>query len=66
MRTKDDVPPPDWSGAGPYLLPLKRVPGQPGHYEVAAIPASPGFEALVYRVYPGTEEVLAQYRKIEK
>jgi hypothetical protein len=57
----------DWSGPGEYLLPLKKAKGRPGHYEVAAVPASPGFsgESLV-RIYPATAEALAQYRQIKK
>ena len=66
-RLPGDRPPSDWSGGGRYLLPLKRLPGQPNRYEVVAIPPSPGFTDLgVYRIYPATDEALAQYRRIEK
>jgi hypothetical protein len=67
LRRTDEQPPDDWSGPGRYLLPLKRVPGQANHYEVAAIPPSPGFSDMgVYRIYPASSEALAQYRGIEK
>jgi hypothetical protein len=67
-RSAKDHPPADWSGEGPYLLPLKRLPGKENRYEVAPIPPSPGFEpgVFVYRIYPATQEVLAQYRRIDK
>ena len=57
----------DWAGPGEYLLPLKKGPGREGHYEVAAVPASPGFaERSLVRIYPATAEALAQYRRIKK
>ncbi len=60
-------PPSDWSGAGRYLLPLEAVPGKTGHYSVAAIPPSPGFEySEAYRIYPATPEIEAQYEEIGK
>jgi hypothetical protein len=64
-RSPDGQAPPDWSGQGRYLLPLKQVPGPPGRYEVAAIPPSPGFTGRdVYRIYPATGEARAQYERI--
>jgi hypothetical protein len=66
-RKGDPDPPKDWSGKGKYLLPLKRLPGQPGRYEVEAIPPSPGFMGQeVYRIYPATDEARKQYERIEK
>jgi hypothetical protein len=55
--------PADWSGAGFYLVPLRRGPGG---WEVAPIPSSPGFDERVQRIYPATPEALAQYRAAPK
>jgi hypothetical protein len=63
-------PPPDFTGPGTYLLPLKR--SADGHYEVVPIPASPGYTppdrqpAGPPRIYPASKEALAQYRHIRK
>jgi hypothetical protein len=64
------LPAEDWSGPGKYLLLLRRVPGEKGRYEVQPIPPSPGFMPHpidpVVRIYPATEQALAQYRQIAK
>jgi hypothetical protein len=57
---------PDWSGPGPYLVPLVREDGPKGGWKVAPIPSSPGFSGLALRIYPATAEVLAQYRAVRK
>ena len=65
-RSRDDVPRADWSGDGNYLLPLRALPGEAGHYEVVPIPPSPGFEMHnVVRIYPATSESIAQYQRIK-
>jgi hypothetical protein len=66
----DDVPLPDWSGSGDYLLLLRPIKGKPDgipHFEVSPIPPSPGFSlSSVLRIYPATAESRAQYEQIEK
>ncbi len=63
----DDVPP-DWSGAGAYLVPL-TLDSQTGAYAVTETPvkpASPGFDAFPggpRRIYPATDETRAQLRQ---
>lgn len=55
-----------WEGAGLYLLPLMKGPGET--YQLAAIPAGLGFaprqlpERL--RIYPATPAALAQLRQL--
>jgi hypothetical protein len=57
----------DWNGEKDYLLLLKKVRSAKGdEYEVASIPPSPGYRGSPGRVYPATEEALAQYRHILK
>jgi hypothetical protein len=57
----------DWAGPGKYLLPLRRLPGEAKHFEVANVPASPGFtDRNLVRIYPATSEALEQYRRIAK
>lgn len=65
-RRIDEVPPKDFSGPGRYLIPLRQI--GPGRFEVAPIPASPGFSGISepVRIYPATSEALAQYRQIRK
>ena len=63
-----DVPP-DWKGPGLYILPLRKK--LDGGYEVAPIPASPGFtlsprDPEPRRIYPLTDETLAQLRAYKK
>jgi hypothetical protein len=66
-RSREEVPRSDWSGDGDYLLPLRAVAGQPGLYEVAPVPASPGFEMHnLVRIYPDTAEARQQYRQIKQ
>jgi hypothetical protein len=66
-RGSDQPVPPDWSKAGRYLLPLTAIKGQPGHYEITAIPSSPGFNLRgVVRIYPAIQETLDQYSSIKK
>lgn len=56
----------DLRGSGRYLLALQD-PGPEGKsYRVAVTPPSPGFRRGTPRIYPATDEVLAQYRQIEK
>jgi hypothetical protein len=56
-----------WAGPGSYILPLVR---DGDAYRVAAIPPSPGYNALndqaAVRVYPATEEALHQLDEIRK
>ncbi|MFO0878697.1 MAG: hypothetical protein U0840_15255 [Gemmataceae bacterium] len=54
----------DYAGPGRYLLPLQVL--APGKYQVAPVPPSPGFSAILFRLYPATSEALAQYRTIKK
>lgn len=65
-KTPDEAVPFDWSGPGNYLIPLGPKDPRTGRHEVAAVPASPGFDRNLRRVYPASDEVLAQYRSIEK
>jgi hypothetical protein len=66
QRPGGKVPPWDWAGPGKYLLPLRRS-GEAKHFEVANVPASPGFtDHNRVRIYPATSEALAQYRRIGK
>jgi len=56
-----------WTGPGSYILPLVR---DGDAYRVAAIPPSPGYNALndeaPVRIYPATEEALHQLDEIRK
>jgi hypothetical protein len=67
-RRDGEVVPHDVSAPGLYLVPLRRVPGRQGHYEVAPIPQSPGFDAgkVPVRVYPASPETRTQYHQVEK
>ncbi len=63
-----DVPP-DWNGAGSYLLPLQHVEGDV--YKVAPTPPSPGYppsgdKVGPPRIYPGNAAAKAQSRTIKK
>jgi hypothetical protein len=67
--------PPDWTGKGRYVLPLRPVPdGKEGKelvFEVAPTPPSPGYPPLSGKagpphIYPATPEVLAQYHEVRK
>src|SRR5207247_443870 len=68
---------PDFTGPGPYLLPLRRT--APDVYEVTPLPPEPGFPALINeygdqssagiglpRLYPDSPEVRAGYRQVPK
>lgn len=63
----------DFTGPRDYILPLQysEVNGQ-RHYEVVHTPSSPGFPPMRSgsvgppRIYPATEEMLAEYREIAK
>jgi hypothetical protein len=67
--------PPDYSGPGQYLLPLRKV-GDGLDYEVVPTPGSPGYPPNGLRLGPPRiypllservkEQVLAQYRQILK
>lgn len=66
-------PPPDYSGPGRYLLPLRAIdPNDPHRFEVVPMPPSPGFPTAqgVHvgppRIYPATPEMLAEYHAIAK
>lgn len=70
---KNDNPPPDYSGPGLYLLPLQAIDDRdPRRFEVVPTPPSPGFPpsssagAGPPRIYPGTSEILAEYRELAK
>lgn len=71
--TTNANPPPDYDGPGDYLLPLQPVGKEDGHhFQVVPTPPSPGFPQSFEhkvgppRIYPATEEVLAEYREIAK
>ena len=53
-----------YRGPGGYLLPLTRLPGE--KYRITLLPAVPGFVPPDNdaRIYPATEDVLAQARQI--
>jgi hypothetical protein len=70
-----DAGPPDWTGEGRYLLPLRPVSdgkeGKDQVFEVVPTPPSPGYppisgKAGPPRIYPATRQVLAQYRRVRK
>jgi hypothetical protein len=70
---KEADPPPDYSGPGLYLLALQAPnPDDPHRFEVVPTPPSPGFrlsQGVNFgppRIYPATEEMLAEYRQIVK
>lgn len=63
-RVVNEPPPRDFSGPGRYLLPLQIVAEE--RYQIAPVPPSPGFNALLFRFYPATAEAIAQYRRIGK
>jgi hypothetical protein len=70
---KEANPPPDYTGPGPYLLALQSPnPDDPHRFEVVPTPPSPGFplsQGVNFgppRIYPATEEMLAEYREIAK
>jgi|GEM_PF-277596 hypothetical protein len=70
---KEVNPPPDYLGPGRYLLPLQPLgANEPRRFEVVPTPPSPGFPTTqgVHsgppRIYPATEEMLAEYREIAK
>jgi hypothetical protein len=67
-RPDQPPPPPDWTGPGEYLLPLQHwtTEGKVHHYRVAPTPPSPGYSLQVPRIYPATEQTLAQYREMPK
>jgi len=71
-RSQDSSVPGDWTGPGSYLLPLRRSPTGQDAYEVVPTPATVGYPppgAGVVgppRIYPATEQALAQYREIPK
>jgi hypothetical protein len=58
-------PPPDLTGPGAYLLPL-RMTKKRDAYEVVPIPVSPTYSDSEGppRLYPATPQTLAQYREI--
>jgi hypothetical protein len=67
--------PQDWTRPDRYLLPLRPVSdgkeGKDQVFEVVPTPPSPGYppvsgKAGPPRVYPATEQVLAQYRRVRK
>jgi hypothetical protein len=57
-------PPPDLAGDGRYILPLEPAGGA---FRVVTTPPSPGFPAAAAtpRIYPATDDALAQLRAIE-
>lgn len=70
---KDAAPPPDYSGPGNYLLPLRPSDKDGGnHYQVVPTPPSPGFPSSSgvgvgsRRIYPATKKVLDEYQEIVK
>jgi hypothetical protein len=70
---KNANPAPDYTGPGRYLLPLQVVdPNNPRRFEVVPTPPSPGFPLSQGvnvgppRIYPASEEMLAEYREIAK
>jgi hypothetical protein len=50
-----------WNGEGEYLLPLSRT-GE--GYTVTPVPASPGFHAELSYIYPASETVIGQAKKV--
>jgi hypothetical protein len=68
---RDEVPPPDYSHPGTYLVPLHyhKVEGKP-RFEVAPTPPSPGYPSATSlhpgppRIYPDTPETRAEYEQI--
>lgn len=64
----------DYTGPGRYLLPLQILDEGKGkrRFQVAPTPPSPGFPSLQGvrvgppRIYPATDEMLAEYRQISK
>lgn len=72
---KETNPPPDYSGPGRYLLPLQPLDANEARrFEVVPTPPSPGFPNPTFpgvnpgppRLYPATEEMLAEYHTIAK
>ncbi|HTU18963.1 MAG TPA: hypothetical protein VMG10_12960 [Gemmataceae bacterium] len=70
---KDANPPPDYTGPGDYLLPLQAVGSKEDRrFQVVPTPPSPGFFSAPHvsvgppRIYPATDEMLAEYRSIAK
>jgi hypothetical protein len=71
---KNTTPPLDYVGPGAYLLPLQAPDrDHPRRFEVVPTPPSPGFprdsrgiEIGPPRIYPASEELLAEYRQIAK
>jgi hypothetical protein len=63
-RGEPEAPGPDWTGPGPYLLPLLRQGN--GEYKVAPVPESPGYSLGPPRLYPATPATRAQYQQIAK
>jgi hypothetical protein len=61
----DERMPPDFTGPGSYLLPLRA---RGSDYEVVPIPASPAYRDHdgPPRIYPATPQVLAQYRQLNR
>lgn len=58
------LPPPDFSGPGEYLLPLRPL-GTDTKYEVVPIPASPGYpRSGPPHFYRADRQTLAQYEKL--
>lgn len=70
LGESDEAPPPDYTGPGQYLLPLRsyRASGKV-HYEVVPIPPSPGYPRGMGlhpgppRIYPDTPETRAEYER---
>ena len=59
--------PPGWTRPGLYILPLRAAKNGEG-FEVAPVPPSPGFprdDAAPPRIYPKTDQTLAQLKRIE-
>jgi hypothetical protein len=70
---KEVEPPPDFTGAGEYILPLEiiEMDGK-RRFQVVPTPPSPGFPPPLLgnigppRIYPATPEMRAEYKQIAK
>lgn len=72
-NAKNTNPSQDYSGPGKYLLALQPIdPNDKQRYQIVPTPPSPGFPSPpgaildLPRLYPASEEMLAEYREIKK